>query len=289
MEADLTVTRLSETEFLVVSSAAQGVRDFAWLKRHIPEGAHCIATDVSAGEACLAIMGPRARDLLAPLTSADLSNTAFPFGTAQTIEMGMGHARAHRVTYVGELGWELYVSADQARHVFGTIHEAGAAHGLRLCGMHAMDSCRMEKAYRHFGHDICDEDHVLEAGLGFAVKPDKPAGRYGDFIGRAGVMAKKQAGLAKRLVQFKLDDPAPLLFHTEPIFRDGKIAGYLSSGNYGHHLGAAMGLGYVACAPGESAADVLASGYEIEVACERFAARASLAPMHDPKSERVRA
>ena len=282
------MTRLSETEFLVVTSAAQAVRDFAWLKRHIPDGAHCIATDVTSGEACLAVMGPHARALLAPLTSADLSNAAFPFGTARTIEMAMGHARAHRVTYVGELGWELYVSADQARHVFSAVTQAGETHGLKLCGIHAMDSCRMEKAFRHYGHDICDEDHVLEAGLGFAVKADKPAGRFGDFIGRAGVLAKKQGGLVKRMVQFKLDDPKPLLFHTEPIWRDGKTAGFLTSGAYGHHLGGAIGLGYVACEPGESAADILASRYEIEFACERFAAAASLKPLYDPASARVR-
>ena len=288
IEADLTVTSLSETEFIVVTSAAQAVRDFAWLKRHIPGEAHCIATDVTAGEACLAVMGPNARALLAPLTSADISNAAFPFATARTIELGMGHVRAHRVTYVGELGWELYVSADQARHVFEAVARSGEDHGLRLCGLHAMDSCRMEKAFRHYGHDICDEDHVLEAGLGFAVKIDKPGGKYGDFLGRSGVLAKKQSGLSRRFVQFKLDDPAPLAFHTEPIWRDGKIAGFLTSGNYGHHLGAAVGLGYVACQPGERAEDILASKYEIEIACERFAASASLKPLYDPKSERVR-
>lgn len=288
IEADLTVTRLSETVFLVVASSTQVVRDFAWLKRHIPPEAHCIATDVTSGEACLALMGPRARALLAPLTSADLSNAAFPFGTARGIELGMAHVRAHRVTYVGELGYELYVAADQARHVFATLMEAGAAHGLKLCGLYAVDSCRIEKAYRHYGHDICDEDHVLEAGLGFAVKTDKPVGRYGDFIGRSAVLAKKQGGLTRRLAQFKLDDPEPLLLHNEPIWRAGKIVGFLSSGAYGHHLGAAIGLGYVACEAGESAGDLLAGRYEIEVACERFSATASLKPMYDPGSARIR-
>ena len=146
----------------------------------------------------------------------------------------------------------------------------------------------MEKAYRHYGHDICEEDHVLEAGLGFAVKADKPTGRFGDFIGRAGVLAKKKSGLTKRFVQFKIEDPKPLVFHTEPIWRDGKIAGYLTSGNYGHHLGGAIGLGYVKCDPSEKPDDIVASKYEIEIACERFAATASLKPLYDPKSERVR-
>ena len=194
----------------------------------------------------------------------------------------MGLARAHRVTYVGELGWELYVSTDQTAHVFEAIEDAGAEFGLKLCGLHTLDSCRIEKAFRHFGHDITDEDHVLEAGLGFAVKTGK-----GDFIGRDAVLRKKEAGLDRRLVQFRLKDPEPLLFHNEAIVRDGKIVGTITSGNYGHHLGGAIGLGYVPCR-GESEADVLGSSYEIEIAGERFAAEASLKPMYDPKAERVR-
>jgi heterotetrameric sarcosine oxidase gamma subunit len=288
VEADLTVTRLSETVFLVVTSAASGPRDLAWLRRHIPEEAHCVVTEVTSGEACLAVMGPNSRALLQPLTSADLSNAAFPFGTAQEIELGMGHVRAHRITYVGELGWELYMPSEMAAHVFDTLVAGGAAHGLRLCGMHTLDSCRIEKAYRHFGHDLSDEDHVLEAGLGFAVKTDKPASKYGEFIGRAAVLTRRQSGLSRRLVQFRLKDPEPLLYHTEPILRDERLAGYLTSGNYGHHLGAAIGLGYVACAPDEAPADVIASRYEIEVAGERFAAEATLSPFYDPKSDRVR-
>ncbi len=288
IEADLTVTRLSETEFLVVTGAAVGRRDLAWLQRHIPEEAHCVATEVTAGEAVLCVMGPKARDLLQPLTSSALDNESFPFGTAQLIEIGLAQARAHRVSYVGELGWELYVPADTARHVFDVILEAGLPQGLKLCGMHVLDSCRIEKAFRHFGHDISDEDHVLEAGLGFAVKTEKPAGKYGDFLGRAAVLRKKEEGLTRRLVQFRLKDPEPLLYHNEPIWRDGAIAGHLTSGAYGHHLGAAIGLGYVACEAGESAAEALASTYEIEMAGERFAAEASLKPLYDPKGERVR-
>jgi 4-methylaminobutanoate oxidase (formaldehyde-forming) len=153
---------------------------------------------------------------------------------------------------------------------------------LKLCGLHTLDSCRIEKAFRHFGHDITDEDHVLEAGLGFAVKATK-----GDFIGRDAVMRKKESGLSRRLVQFRLKSPEPLLFHNEAIVRDGKIVGTITSGNYGHHLGGAIGLGYVPSA-GQSETDLLASSYEIEIAGERFATEASLKPMYDPKSERVR-
>ena len=289
IEADLTVTRLGETSFLVVTSAACSARDFAWLERHIPDGARCVAMDVTSGEACLAVMGPKARDVLQSLTTADLSNTAFPFGAVRSIELGMAVVRAHRVTYVGELGWELYMPTEFARHVFDVLVAAGAPHGLRLAGLHAMDSLRMEKAYRHFGHDIGDEDHVLEAGLGFAVKADKPRGTFGDFIGRNAVLAKRGRGLERRLVQFKLADAQPLLYHAEPILQNGAVVGYLTSGAYGHTLGAAIGLGYVPCRVGQSAEEILAQRYEIEVAGTRVAATASLKPFYDPTSARIRA
>ncbi|WP_375554147.1 FAD-dependent oxidoreductase [Roseovarius mucosus] len=282
IEADVTVTRLSETAYLVVTPAATRLADETWLRRHV--GAHpVVITDVTAGEGVLAVMGPKARDLLRAVSPDDFSNDAHPFGQARQIEIGMGVARAHRVSYVGELGWEIYVSADMCGHVFEVLHAAGADHGLRLCGMHAMDSCRIEKAFRHFGHDITCEDHVLEAGLGFAVATGKA-----DFIGREAVLAKRAAGLERRLVQFRLTDPEPMLYHNEPLLRDGEIVGYLSSGAYGHHLGGAMGLGYVPCV-GESAEQVLASSYEVDVAGVRVKAEASLKPMYDPKSERVKA
>jgi glycine cleavage system aminomethyltransferase T len=176
-----------------------------------------------------------------------------------------------------------------ARYVFDRILAAGGDHGLRLCGMHALDSCRIEKAYRHFGHDVADEDHVLEAGLGFAVKVDKPASKFGDFVGREAVLRCKQQGLSRRLLQFRLENPEPLLYHNEPIRRDGEIVGYVSSGNYGHHLGAAVGLGYVACAPNQNAAELVDARYEIEVAGDCIAATATLKPFYDPSSERIRA
>jgi glycine cleavage system T protein len=283
IESDLTVTRLSETAYFLVVPGATLQRDLAWLRRHLGD-AFAVITDVTAAEAVLCVMGPKSRELLQAVSPADFGNAAHPFGTAREIEIGMGLARAHRVTYVGELGWELYVSTDQAAHVFEALEAAGAlvSGGLKLCGLHVLDSCRIEKGYRHFGHDITDEDHVLEAGLGFAVKTGK-----GDFIGREAVLRKREAGLARRMVQFKLRDASPMLYHNEAIVRDGKIVGPITSGNYGHHLGAAIGLGYVPCA-GETTEAVLASHYEIEVAGQRFAADASLVPMYDPKSERVR-
>ncbi len=281
IEADVTVTRMSETAYLVVTPAITRLADETWMRRNIGNF-NVVITDVTAGEGVLAIMGPNARDLLAKVSPNDFSNESNPFGTAQEIELGMGLARAHRVTYVGELGWELYVPADMAGHAFETLHDAGQDMGLKLCGMHMMDSCRIEKGFRHFGHDITCEDHVIDAGLGFAVKADKP-----DFIGKSAVLERKETGPKARMVQFKLTDPEPLLYHNEPLIRDGEIVGYISSGNYGHTLGAAVGMGYVPC-EGESAAQVLASTYEIDVMGTRVKAEASLKPMYDPKSERVK-
>jgi glycine cleavage system T protein len=282
IEADVTVTRLSETAYLVVTPAATRLADETWLRRNAGEF-NVVITDVTPGEAVVAVMGPNSRKLLEAVSPSDFSNDTNPFGTAQDIEIGMALARVHRVTYVGELGWEVYVSSDMAAHVFETLHAASQDMGGRLCGMHMMDSCRIEKGYRHFGHDITCEDHVLEAGLGFAVKTDKP-----EFIGRDAVLRKKETGLNKRLVQFLLSEKEPLLYHNEPILRDGEVVGYLSSGNYGHTLGGAVGLGYVPC-KGESPGQVLSSSYEIDVAGVRVKADASLKPMYDPKSERVKA
>ena len=282
IEADVTVTRLSETAYIVVTPAATVQRELSWMNRH-KHARNVVITDVTSAEGVLAVMGPNSRKLLEKVSPHDWSNESHPFGTAHEIEIGMGLARAHRVTYVGELGWEIYIPTDMAAHVFETIWEAGQDLDLKLCGMHMMDSARIEKAFRHFGHDITDEDHVLEAGLGFAVKTAKD-----EFVGRDAVLRKKEEGLNMRLVQFLLQDPEPLLFHHEPVVRDGEIVSYLTSGNYGHHLGGAIGLGYVPC-KGESLDQLLASSYEIEIAGTRVKATASTRPLYDPKSERTKA
>ena len=183
----------------------------------------------------------------------------------------------------------MYVSCDMANHVFDTLMTRAADHPLHLCGLHALDSCRIEKAFRHFGHDISNEDHVIEAGLGFAVKENKPDTRFGGMIGADAVKAKRNDGLSQRLMQFRLTDPQPLLYHNEAILRDGEIVGYLTSGNYGHHLGGAIGLGYVACRnDGESADEQLRSTYSIDVAGSIIPAEVSLKPMYDPKAAQVR-
>ncbi|MDO8882317.1 FAD-dependent oxidoreductase [Pseudotabrizicola sp.] len=280
IEADLTVTRLSETAFLLVVPGATLARNLAWLRAHLADD-FVVVIDVTAGEAVLCLMGPGARDVMGRVSPQDFTNASHAFGQAREIEIGMGLARAHRVSYVGELGWEIYVPTDQAAHVFETL--VAAAPEMKLCGLHALDSCRIEKAYRHWGHDITDEDHVLEAGLGFAVSRKKA-----DFLGRDAVLAREDAGVRRRMVQFLVRDPEAMIFHNEAIVRDGQIVGPVTSGNYGHALGGCVGLGYVPCA-GQSEADVLASTYEIEIAGRRFKAEASLVPLYDPMSGRMRA
>jgi 4-methylaminobutanoate oxidase (formaldehyde-forming) len=284
IEADLTVTRLSESAYLIVSGAETESKDFNWLTHHVHAGARCVATNVTSGMGVLSIMGPRSRELLQSLTPDDLSDAAFPFGTSRLIELGYALVRASRITYVGELGFELYIPTEFVQGVYDEIIAAGPPFGLVHAGYHALNSLRIEKAYRHWGHDITDEDTPLEAGLGFAVKLDKAAG----FVGQEALRAQRERGVAKRLLQLKLESPEPLVYHNEPIWRGREIVGFIRSGMYGHTLGAAIGLGYVAWPRG--AGDELAEErYEIEVAGVRWPARASLRPMYDPKNLRIKA
>lgn len=283
IEADLTVTRLTQDSFMVVTGAAVTGRDFHWLRRNLRDS-QAVATDVTSGYAAMGVMGPQSRALLKTVSDADFSNEAFPFGTAREIDLGFARVRALRVTYVGELGWELYVPSEFATCVFDTLTAAGRDFDLKLAGMHVLDSCRIEKAFRHWGHDITDEDTPLEAGLGFTCRFDKNV----PFIGRDALLRQKETGLKKRLVQFALDDPDPLLYHNEPIYRDGEIVGYLSSANYGHWLGCAIGLGYVNNPHGVDADYIKSGSYEIEVACDRIPARASLRALYDPEGERIK-
>jgi glycine cleavage system aminomethyltransferase T len=284
IEADLTITRLAGDAYMVVSGAGTQIRDFAWLKRHLGDGDRAVATDVTSGVAVLSLMGPNARALLQAVTDADLSNEAFPFLASREIEIGFARVRASRITYVGELGWELYMDAEYVAGVFDTLVAAGERHGLKHAGYHALNSLRIEKGYRHWGHDITTDENPFQAGLSFAVRFDKNA----DFIGRDALQGLRDHVPIKRLVQFALEDPEPMLYHNEPIWRDGELLGYLTSGMYGHTVGSALGMGYVEHPDGVDD-DFIASGtYEIEIACERTPARASLRPFYDPKSERVR-
>jgi 4-methylaminobutanoate oxidase (formaldehyde-forming) len=284
IEADLTVTRLGETAYLIVGGAETESKDFHWLRRRIDAGAHCVLTRVTSAMGVISVMGPRSRELLQSLTPDDLSDAAFPFATSREIELGYALVRASRITFVGELGWELYVPSEFMQGVYDELLGAGAAHGLRHAGYHALNSLRIEKAYRHWGHDITDEDTPLEAGLGFAVKWDKPGG----FIGRDALLRQRESGLRKRLVQFQLRAAGPLLYHNEPVWQGDSLVGFIRSAMYGHSLGAAVGLGYVT-APGGGRVDAVGpDDYEIEIAGIRHPALASLRPLYDPKSERIK-
>ncbi len=285
IEADLTVTRLAPDQFLIVTSATSQTRDFHWLSTRISEEGHAFLTDVTAAYSVLGVMGPTSRQLLSKLTPADLSHAAFPFGTSQEIEMGYAWVRASRITYVGELGWELYIPTEYTVPIYDALVDAGAEFSLKHCGYHAMNSLRLEKGYRHWGHDITDEDTPLEAGLGFTVAWDKPGG----FIGREALLKQKAAvPPRKRLVGFVLDDPEPLLLHDEPIYRDEVMVGHTTSGMFGHTLGCSVCLGYVQAEAGVTASYLKGGRFDIEIAGERFSARPSLRPFVDPKHERVR-
>ena len=286
IEADLTVTRLAENQYMVVSGAAVTNRDLDWLSRNIPDDAHCFCTDVTAAWAVLGVMGPKSRALIESVTGADLSNEAFPFGTIQRVEIGCAVAKAFRVSYVGELGWELYMPSDQARHAYEVILNAGVDHGLVPAGMHALDSCRIEKKFLHFGHDIADEDTPVEAGMRFVCNFDKSI----HFIGRDAISAQLDSGgaLNKRMLQFLLLEPNAMLYHHEPILRDGTIVGHLTSGNYGHTLGGSVGLGYVKFEGGVDSEYINSGTWQIDVAGVPIDAKASLRALYDSKGERTR-
>ncbi|MCP4359861.1 MAG: FAD-dependent oxidoreductase [Chloroflexi bacterium] len=284
IEADLTVTRLAEDQFLLVLSPSIQTHAEAWLKRHTPKGAHLFTTDVTSAYSILNVQGPKSRELLHNITTADISNEAFPYLTMQEIEIGYALVKALRITYVGELGYELYVPTDFTHHVYEVLLKAGKAVDLKLAGLQALETLRLEKPYRDYGADIDNMDTPLEAGLSFFVKFDKPDG----FIGREALLRQKEEGMIQRFVQFLLEDPEPLLHGGEPIVRNGEYAGYIRMGGYGHTLGGAVGLGFVVNEAGITPKYIKSGTYEIEIAGKRYPAKASLRPMYDPKNLRVR-
>nr|MBA2768754.1 aminomethyl transferase family protein [Sporichthyaceae bacterium] len=254
-----------------------------WLRRHVGDRQVSVG-DVTGAYAQLNVQGPRSRELLASLTPTDLSNDGFPFRAARWIDIGFARALCTRITYVGELGYELYVPAEQAVHVYDRVVGAGAATGLVHAGLRALGSLRMEKGYRDYGHDVDNTDSVLEAGLGFAVDLSH------DFLGRDAVVTGRAAGPpTRRLVQVRLTDPAPLLWHAEPVLRDGKPVGYLRAASYGHTIGGAVGLAMVDGGEPVDAAWLDAANWEVDVAGRLWPARASLKPFYDPSMARVRA
>jgi len=283
-ESDLTVTRLAGDAYLIVTGSAQGTRDLDWIRRHLPAGARATVTDVTGAYAVLGLMGPRSRELLARVSDADLDPIAFPFLTSREIPIGQATARASRVTYVGELGWELYVPVEQAGLVYDELAEAGRDLGLRDAGYYALDSLRMEKAYRAWGREVTIDDTPWEAGLGFAVRLDKPA----PFVGREALLEQRERILTKRLVTFVLDDAAALPWGDEPILRDGRVVGSVTSAAFGHTLGRAVAMGYVRDPGGVDEAYVAGGRFELDVAGDRIPARAGLAAPYDPRALRVK-
>ncbi len=278
IEADLTVTRLGAETFLVVTSAATQTRDWARLRRGCREFDVTIA-DITEQQAMLGLMGPLARDVLGPLTDASLADEDFPFSTARTIDVAGRGVLAIRMSYVGELGWELYVPNADAGAVFDALVAAGEPHGLTLAGYHAMNTLRLESGYRHWGHDISPADTPLEAGLGFAVGWDKAE----DFNGRAALKAQRGRPRTKRLVQFRLEHPELLVYHDEPILRDGAVVGCTTSGSWSYLEDRCLAMGYLDHAEGVTA-DWLASGsFEIDVGGRRVPATASLRSFYTPR------
>jgi len=281
IEADLTATRTGPDRYMITTAIGSYNKDWWHLKKHLQGDVQL--RDISADYSCLALQGPNARAVLEKLAETDISAGGFAFGSGRYANVAGVEVWLQRLSYVGELGWEIFVPAGETAKVFAELQLAGAEFGVRNVGLHAVNSLRLEKGYRHWGHDIGSEDNLVQSGLSFAAKPDA-----GDFIGRDAFVQQKAAGLPdRRLVQFKLDDPEPLLYHNEPIVMDGQIVGYLSSGMYGHAVGAAIGMGFVE-APGLTADRIREAAFEIEVAKERFSATASLRALYDPSSSRMR-
>ena len=283
-ESDLTVTRLTADAYLVVTGSAQGTRDLDWIRRHLPAGARATVTEVTGAYAVLGLMGPRSRELLARVSDADLGPGAFPFLTSREIAIGQATARASRVTYVGELGWELYVPVEQAGLVYDELAQAGRDLGLRDAGYYALDSLRMEKAYRAWGREVTIDDTPWEAGLGFAVRLDKPV----PFLGREALLEQRERTLTKRLLTFVLEDEAALPWGDEPILRDGRVVGSVTSAAFGHTLGRAVAMGYVRDPGGVDEAYVASGRFELDVGGDRIPARAGLAAPYDPHALRVK-
>jgi len=281
IEADVTLSKLGEKRYMITTGIGSFNRDWWYLKQHLQGDVQL--RDMSAEYACISLQGPNARKVLQALTDADTSPQGFAFGTGRFARVAGIEVWLQRLSYVGELGWEIFVPSLQATEFFRKLQQVGAPFDLRNVGLHALNSLRLEKGFRHWGHDIGSEDNLLQAGLSFAAKPDA-----GDFIGRDAFLAAKAAGIPdRRLVQFKLKDPEPLLYHNEPIVMDGEIVGYLTSGMYGHSVGAAIGMGYVE-ATGLNKERIESANFEIEVAKERFSAEASLRAFYDPSGGRMK-
>jgi 4-methylaminobutanoate oxidase (formaldehyde-forming) len=283
IECDLTVARVGENEFYIVTGTGFATHDFDWINRNIPEGMNCQLFDITSSNAVLSLMGPKARAILEAVTKDDVSHGGFAFGTHKLISIAACPVRALRVTYVGELGWELHFPVEHASAVYAALMQAGAAHGVQNAGYRAIESLRLEKGYRAWGSDIGPDHTPFEAGLGWAVKLRKDM----DFKGRAAMQAQKSGGVKKRMACFTTA-PDVILLGRETIFRNGERVGWLSSGGYGYTVEKSIGYGYIRHQFGVNAAYVRAGNYELEVAGKRQPCTVHLAPLYDPKMERIK-
>ena len=286
IEADLTVTKLDEGRFWVVATDTSHRHVETWMRRHVSDQMDVSITDVTEDYAQINIQGPLSRDLMQSVTPADLSNQAFPFRTAMEIVIGSATALCIRITYLGELGYELYIPSGDAVDIYDRLVAAGERFGLRHAGLKALSSLRMEKGYRDYGHDIDNTDGVVEAGLSFSVDMGKPGG----FIGRAAVASRLAARpLNRRLVQILVNDPEPLMFHAEVVHRNGVPRGYVRAASYGFTLGGTVGLVMIEADEPVSRDYLETEDWEVDIAGTRYPATVSIAPLYDPRSERVRA
>lgn len=283
IEADLTVTRMAESTYFIVTACATTTRDFDWIQRHIPKDAHAVLTDVTWSYGMLGVMGPNSRELLSKVTDEDLSKESFPFATAKEINTGYAKAFVIRMSFVGELGWELYIPAPFCLGIFDELMKAGESLGVKLVGMHAIDSLRLEKGYRHWSGDITPDDTPFEAGLGFCVKLDK-----GDFIGRQALLKQKEEGLKRKLVLFALKDPEFLIYHDEPIYRNGELVSENTHGAYSHVMVCSLGMCYLKNPNGITDEWIKEGTYEIEVEDQRVPIEIHFRAPYDPENKKIR-
>ncbi len=286
IETDLTVAKLEEEKYLVVVTDTMHRHAEAWMKRNIPDDAHAFVTDMTSAFAQLNIQGPKSRELLQSITQTDLSNEAFPYRHAKEIAIGYAKAICIRITYLGELGYELYIPTEQATHVYDHVVEAGEKFNLRHAGLKALASLRMEKGYRDYGHDMDNTDDPYETGLGFTVKLEKPD----EFIGKEACVKKKAQGpMTRRMAQVMVKDPEPLLFHAEIVTRNGKKVGYVSTGSYGFTLGGAIGLFMIEADEPIDENYINTGKWEIDIAGTIYPAQVSLKPLYDPEMKKIKA
>jgi len=281
IESDVTFARHADNSFMMMSSISHTRRDYLHLRDHLLPEEDVNLRDVTSGFGVLGIMGPKSRDLLAAVSNVDVSNNAFPFNSFQEFYIGHARVKAQRLSYSGELGWEIFVTPDFSEHVFDVLYEAGQEFGLHLIGGEALNALRIEKGFVHWGHDMAYTEAPHQLGLGFACKPNKSV----SFIGRDAYLARKEEGKGPFLCSVKLCDSSPILHQNEPVLRNGEIVGYVTAGAYGYATGSAVGLCLLSLPEGET--NVEAGEFTVLVEGVKFDANVSLTPFYDPKSKNM--